>query len=299
MHPILILLATLAMVPAVASTAAIDPRVPTGWQPDMRAARDYAAKREGDVSFAVRTRTRSWGHRRRLSVNSASVFKAMLLVAYLDHPSVRGRALDDSDRALLVPMIRYSDNDTATAVRNRVGAAAIDRLARRARMRDFQLSPVWGLSQVTADDQSRYFLRLPELVVHRHRGYARKLLAGIVAEQRWGVAEVRPRGWKLYFKGGWGSGTGLVSHQVALLERGRQRVSLAIMTTGSPDHEHSQETLRGVAARLLRGLEDAGAKPRPAPTPTPTPTTSPAPLTTPSPAPSATPSPSTTSSPFP
>ncbi len=136
-------------------------------------------------------------------------------------------ALNGSDRALPAPMIGYSDNDTATRVNAYVGAAAINAFARRARMRDFELSPVWGLSQVNADEQSRYFLRLPELVVRRHRGYARRLLAGIVAEQRWGIAEKRPRGWNRYFKGGWGSGTGLVSHQVALLERDRQRVAVA------------------------------------------------------------------------
>lgn len=29
------------------------------------------------------------------------------------------------------------------------------------------------------------------------------------------IALVRPLGWRLYFKGGWGSGTGWVDHQVA------------------------------------------------------------------------------------
>ena len=307
MNPILILLATLAMVPAVASSAAIDSRVPTGWRPDVSAARDYAAKRQGDISFVVRTRERAWRHRGRRSFNSASVFKAMLLVAYLDHPSVRGRALDDADRALLGPMIRYSDNDTATVVRNHVGAAAVEALARKARMRDFRLSPVWGLSRINADDQSRYFLRLPELVVRRHRRYARSLLASVVAEQRWGVAEIRPRGWKLYFKGGWGSGTGLVSHQVALLERGRQRVSVAIMTTGSPDHEYSQETLRGVAVRLLRGLEEARSAPEPrraatparsrVPSPSRVPSSSSSPAPSPAVAPASSPPPSPTTAP--
>ncbi len=245
-------------MPAAASRDAHrDPRVPADWKPDMAAARDYAADREGDISFAVRTHAREWGHRRRTPVNSASVFKAMLLVAYLDHPDVRGRALGETDRALLAPMIRYSDNDSATQVRDYVGPARIERLARRAGMRDFRLAVPWGLSQINASDQSRYFLDLPELVVGRHRAYARKLLAGVVPEQRWGIARVRPRGWRLYFKGGWGAGTGAVSHQVALLERGRQRVSVAIMTNGSPSHEYSQETLRGVALRLVRGLEDA------------------------------------------
>ena len=223
----------------------------------MSAARTYAKGREGEVSFAVRTRDREWGHRRRAPVNSASVLKAMLLVAYLDHPDVRGRALADADRALLEPMIRYSDNDTATRVRDFLGAAPIERLARRAGMRDFRLAVPWGLSQITASDQSRYFLELPELTVRRHRAYALKLLAGVVPEQRWGIATVRPHGWDLHFKGGWGAGTGAVSHQIALLERDGQRVSVAITTNGSPTHEYSQETLRGVARRLLRGLADA------------------------------------------
>ena len=47
-----------------------------------------------------------------------------------------------------------------------------------------------------------------------------RLLGSIVRSQRWGIARVRPPGWALYFKGGWGSGSGAVDHQVALLRRG-------------------------------------------------------------------------------
>ena len=64
---------------------------------------------------------------------------------------------------------------------------------------------------------------------------------------------MRPPGWALYFKGGWGSGTGWADHQVALLRRGRRRLSVAILITSSPSHAYGNETLRGVAARLLRG----------------------------------------------
>jgi hypothetical protein len=55
-------------------------------------------------------------------------------------------------------------------------------------------------------------------------------------------------------KGGWGSGTGLVEHQVALLRRGEERVAVAILTTGSPSHDYGKQTLRGVAERLLQNL---------------------------------------------
>ena len=80
------------------------------------------------------------------------------------------------------------------------------------------------------------------------------LLERIVPRQRWGVARAAPRGWRLYFKGGWGSGRGLVDHQVALLTRGRERVSVAVLTSGSPGHVYATETLRGVFLRLLRPL---------------------------------------------
>ena len=67
-------------------------------------------------------------------------------------------------------------------------------------------------------------------------------------------ARVRPRGWALYFKGGWGSGTGWADHQVALLRRGSRRLAVAILITSSPSHAYGNETLRGMSTRLLRGL---------------------------------------------
>ncbi len=69
------------------------------------------------------------------------------------------------------------------------------------------------------------------------------------------------RGWHLYFKGGWGSGTGWVDHQVALLTRGDERVSVAILTFHDGSHAYGVETLRGIALRLLSGLDSADAVP--------------------------------------
>ena len=81
-----------------------------------------------------------------------------------------------------------------------------------------------------------------------------RLLSSIVASQRWGIARARPRSWALYFKGGWGSGSGAVDHQIALLRRGERRVAVGILTTGNPSHAYGQATLEGVARRLLRGM---------------------------------------------
>jgi beta-lactamase class A len=220
-------------------------------------ARRYAEQRAGEVSFAVSTERHLFGVDVRRTVPSASVLKAMLLVAYLRQPGVRSRPLRKPDRDLLAPMIRWSDNVAATRVRDSVGNDGLVRLARRVGMRAFVPAAVWGMSRIDAADQARFFLRIDRYVPRRHRAMALRLLSSIVPSQRWGIAQVRPPGWALYFKGGWGSGSGAVDHQVALLRRGKQRVSVAILTTNSPSHEYGKETLRGVAARLLKGLDAA------------------------------------------
>jgi hypothetical protein len=224
------------------------------WRPDVAGAREYAEGRLGEISFAVRADGHLYGVATRRTVPSASVLKAMLLVAYLREPSVRDRPLRKTDRALLAPMIRWSDNVAATRVRDIVGDDGLVRLARRVGMRAFVPAAIWGLSRIDAADQTLFFLHIDRYVPRRHRATALRLLSSIVPSQRWGVAQVRPAGWALYFKGGWGSGSGAVDHQVALLRRGKRRVSVAILTTSSPSHAYGKRTLRGVAARLLGGL---------------------------------------------
>jgi hypothetical protein len=225
----------------------------TRWHPHIAAARRYAERRAGEVAFAViDERGRIGGFHRRSTAPAASVFKVMLLVAYLRMR--HDRPLSDADRALLGPMIRRSDSVAATTVRDIVGVPRIERVARVARMRDFRYSPVWGESRTSPRDQARFMYRLDSYIPGDHRAYAHHLLSHIVGSQRWGIGRVAPRGWRLFFKGGWGSGTGRVDHQVALLTRGRHRVAIAIFTQFDPDHAYGKRTLRGVAARLLAGL---------------------------------------------
>jgi Beta-lactamase enzyme family len=225
------------------------------WRPNVKAAAAYAAKRQGDISFAVRTHDRLRGVGLDRRYRSASVVKAMMLAAYLRQSSVRARALTSADTALLAPMIRRSDNDAATHIRNVVGNDAITRVGRAAGMTRFEMNIVWGYSLITARDQTRYFLRIDRLIPRRHRAYAMELLRTIVPEQRWGLARAIPRGWKLYFKGGWHDEPRTVDHQVGLLRRGRHRVSIAVLTAGSPSNAYGRETQEGIAKRLTKGLE--------------------------------------------
>lgn len=243
--------ALLALAAAPAARAA--------WTPDVSSARSYAMQRAGDVSFAVRTEGSLYGFRGRRSVPAASVVKAMLMVAYLNHRTVRGRRLRAADRALLAPMVRWSNNVTASRVRDFVGNGALAGLARRVGMRRFRPASSWGSSTIDAVDQTRLFLKIDRYVARRHRRYAMRLLGRVVRSQRWGIAKARPAGWAVYFKGGWGDGDGEVDHQVALLRRGRRRVAVAIMTTANPSHAYAKQTLEGVAARLLRDLRPDSA----------------------------------------
>ena len=176
------------------------------------------------------------------------------MAAYLRQPSVRDRAIDDDDRSLLDPMIRRSDNDAATRVADLLGPAPINRLATRAGMRDFRYTRPWGQSTVSARDQVSFFFRFERYIPERHERYARYLLSHIVKSQRWGLGRLNRPNWQLFFKGGWGSGTGAVCHQVAFLERGDERIAAAVMILGSPDHAYATETLRAIGDRLLDDL---------------------------------------------
>jgi hypothetical protein len=213
-----------------------------------------------------------WGWRATRTVPSASVLKAMLLVAYLDDPRVRGRSLTAADHRLIDPMIQRSDNLAATQVLAFDGTRGVYGVARRAGMQRFTLDPViWGLSRIDAADQARFFLHIDREVVARHRAVAMHLLASVVPSQRWGIGKLRLPRWQLYFKGGWGAGTGEVEHQVILLRHGAIRVSAAVLITDSPSHEYAKRTLQGMFSALLRGVGRLLPAPAPAKAPGSTP----------------------------
>jgi beta-lactamase class A len=248
----------LVLVLAAPAEAAVPPK---DWTPDVAAAVKYARARRGNISFAVRLPGgRMFGYRTQRRAPSASVLKAMLMVAYLNRRGVRSRSLTRADLDLLTPMIRRSDNRTAYRIRVLVGAGGLNRVARKVGMRRFSPAPAgsWGLSEITAADQTRFFLELERFIIPRHRGTALRLLRTITPSQRWGIGQVTPKGWTSYFKGGWGSGTGAIDNQVVLLTRGDERVSAAVLTTADGSHAYGKATLRGVFARLLRGLARAG-----------------------------------------
>jgi hypothetical protein len=222
----------------------------------VAAARRYLDHRDGYTAFAtVDSEGRIGGRHLHRSFASASVVKAMLLVAYLRMRAAEQRGLDGGGRALLAPMIQLSDNDAATAVFSLVGENRVWALARQVGMTDFSLYGYWSSAKISAADQARFFFAMERTIPRRFRHYARHLLSHIVGYESWGIpAMARPRGWDVFFKGGWrGTDRGQLVHQVAWLQRPRLRLAVAVLTDGDPTMGYGIETIEGVTARLLRG----------------------------------------------
>ena len=223
---------------------------------DVVRARRYLAGRSGITSFAVMTSEgRLYGSRVNQQFITASVVKAMLLVGYLRKLDHEHRALDPRDRSILDPMIHFSDNEAATRAYDFVGDPGLYDVARRAHMRNFSVAGFWGNAMLTAADQARFFFGIAGLIPHRFRRYAMHLLSHIVDYESWGIPAVaRPRGWKVYFKGGWRStDRGQLVHQIALLRRSHERIAIAVMTDGDPSMGYGIGTIQGLTRELTRG----------------------------------------------
>ena len=153
--------------------------------------------------------------------------------------------------SLLYPMIHISDNEAASAVFAKVGAAALARLARLSGMSDY--APAvgwWAYTQTSAADQARFFQALDELIPPQFYAYARSLLSGIEPSQSWGVPPVARPEWRVFFKTGALPSEGLFN-EAARLERGAVTFTLAVFTDGEPSMSYGEQTIQGVASALI------------------------------------------------
>lgn len=236
-----------ALLAAAAPAAAQPAQHPFPRYASIVEAQRFAAQRLGDVSFAVmRTDGRIRGLRLSRRAPSASVVKAMLLAAYLRS----GRPLTAGIRATLAPMIRVSDNGAAIAVYNIVGASGLRGVGRAVGMRRLLTGVSLFDTGITAADQVRLFFNLDDAIGPKRLVYAKGLLRSVVGPQSWGIPfAARPRGWRVFFKGGWRGG---LTHQSAQLIRGRTKIAISVLTTGSPSMAYATGTIAGITRRLIR-----------------------------------------------
>jgi hypothetical protein len=231
-------LRVLAQLPALVPTARA-----------RRAAFAWAARRAGDVAVAVvDSRGHLYGYHAERPFITASLVKAMLLVAYLRRHST----VPAGTRATLTSMITVSDNDAADAIYASVGRTGLRSLARLAGMTSFRVSGAWITCRVDAADMARFFRDMQRYVPRRHRRFADGLLTHIVSYQSWGIpAAARPLGYRVYFKAGW-LGAWTLASQAARVEDGRVRLGIAVFTDGNAPGSYGKETVAGVTERLLR-----------------------------------------------
>lgn len=213
---------------------------------------EWAAARASQVGVAViDSRGVLHGYDARQQFQSASLAKAMLLVAYLRrHPKPTAAM-----RTTLTEMLEDSDDASADAVFDVVGNPGLRSVARLAGMQDFAVGTSWIDTEMTAADQARFFYRYEDYLPAASVTFARSLLSGVTPIQRWGIpAAAGPAGWTVFFKGGWldqgGQANSLVT-QAAWLERGGVRWSLAVLTADDPTNSYGWQTQKGVTGLLL------------------------------------------------
>jgi hypothetical protein len=139
----------------------------------------------------------------------ASVSKVYLLVAYLDHRYQEGVKLSDADMDLLQPMIRVSDNNSASAIWRKIGKE--DGLAEFLESKDLpQVGQTeegsWGTLTASAGQVADLLWRLTsgQLLDPESTQVAMSLLEDIHEEQDWGVsAGADDPAARIFLKNGW------------------------------------------------------------------------------------------------
>lgn len=189
-------------------------------------------------------------HNENMQVAGASITKAMLLVAFLEHNSPSGAAAGH-----LTAMIEQSSNSDANWVFSQVGAGAVRRVAGQAGMTAFQLDTsdpayVLGQSAVTALDQARLFSKIDQLMPAGQRQFGIGLLAHLSSADQWGILSAgvgvtaSKAGWKP-------EANGWVVNQAGQAQANGGTVGIAVVSQGNADQIAGEKVMETVARDVL------------------------------------------------
>jgi hypothetical protein len=256
------------------SSAAASP--PASTPPSVRSPftsrrlRSYLAGRSGVVTAALYdARTgHTWVLHPRSVQYTASIVKVEIMGTALQEAASAGRALPESEAALMRPMIENSDNDAATAMLSDVGGpSAVARFDQSAGLDHTTPStlalipgtslPGWGLTTTTALDEVRLvsdFAYPNPVLTGASRSYGLSLMEHVEADQSWGVSAGAGPGTTVALKNGWlpvQAARWQVDSIGWISGRGRNYV-LAVLTEGSPSQEYGIATIQALARYVYR-----------------------------------------------
>jgi hypothetical protein len=202
---------------------------------------------------------------------SASVVKTIILATLLnkrerEHLSL----LSDRERTLARAMITESDNNAATALWDQDGMKNLTYFLQVAGMHNTQLNPSWGLTRITAQDETkllRDILLRPNSVLDTHgQDYELKLMGQVIPSQRWGVSASTPIAFTVHIKNGWAplpyvSSPWYVNSTGAFTTTNSARdYTIVVLTSGSADETTGITTVEDVAGPINRALGGIAAK---------------------------------------
>ncbi|RCV49415.1 serine hydrolase [Marinitenerispora sediminis] len=148
------------------------------------------------------------GYQATAGFDAASVGKVLVLATLLWTAMEEGRELTAEEDALATQMITVSDNDATVELRNQLGRDRMQDFLDLAGMSNTVLHErnAIGLMKINAADELRLLdliMTENDLLGSEQRAYARRLMGGVVEEQRWGVPAGAPEDAGVYLKNGW------------------------------------------------------------------------------------------------
>ena len=192
--------------------------------------------------------------------HSASIVKVIILGTLLHDLAVKHQFLTSREVTLTTEMITESDNDAASALWSQLGMTKLRHFLRLAKMTHTKLGQdgFWGLTQVTAGDQL-ILLRLltfrNSVLDQRSRAYALKLMARVIASQRWGVPAGAPASITVHVKNGWLPDPELwVINSIGAFTSAHRVYRIVVLTRGDPSMTYGIDTVQNVAEVIHRDL---------------------------------------------
>ncbi|MFI5759356.1 serine hydrolase [Streptomyces sp. NPDC051563] len=254
-------------LPTAAAAPAPTAPAPSPPSPDqaVRRALDGLGPHHGRYALAVEDltsgRAAAYGPSTETFV-SASIIKVDILAALLLRTQDRG-GLTPDQRRLASAMIRVSDNDAAqelwTAIGRRPGLDAANARLGLTPAHAGQQGP-WGLTRTTTGDQitllKAVFTENSPLTA-ASRSYVRTLMAGIAADQNWGVGAARAPGTPPVLKNGWlpvGAPARWAVNSIGLVEHEGHTLLIAVLTDGQPTRETGTALIERAAATAAAAL---------------------------------------------